>query len=48
MNNEIVEEVLETLPQSTQNEPEIIEELSTSFYTPAELKLFGIISKHEE
>jgi hypothetical protein len=44
-NNKIIEKVLETLPQSTQNEPKIIEELSTPFYTPAEL---GITPEHKE
>jgi hypothetical protein len=46
--NKIVKEVLEILLQSTQNEPKMIEESSTPFYTPAELGLFGIAPKHEE
>jgi hypothetical protein len=45
---EIVKEVLETLPQSTQNEPKIIEKSSTPFYTPVEPELYGIISEQEE
>jgi phosphoribosyl-ATP pyrophosphohydrolase len=46
--NKIIEEVSEILLQSTQNKPEIIKESSTPFYTPAELKSFGIIPEHEE
>jgi hypothetical protein len=46
--NKIVKEVLETPLQSTQNKPKIIGKSSTSFYTLAELELFGIIPEHKE
>jgi hypothetical protein len=44
----MIEEVLETLLQLTQNEPEKMEGLLIPFYTLAELGSFGMTSKHEE
>jgi hypothetical protein len=47
-NNKIMEEILETLPQSMQNKSKIMGGLLTPFYTPAERGAFGITPEHEE
>jgi hypothetical protein len=44
-----VDKVPETPPSINKNdEPEMIEKISTSFYTPAELESYGMTPKQEE